>query len=118
MLYLHTNFAIDALLTSDILLESSSAVARVLGKPEKYVMVLLESGVSMWCDAGEDPAAWGEVVSIGDLTTQETENVRKALADILEVKLCLCNLHFQVHFRSVEQEGSLESVSCLHAMHQ
>ncbi|KAI5081158.1 hypothetical protein GOP47_0004341 [Adiantum capillus-veneris] len=74
--------------------------------------------MSMWCGAGEEPVAWGELISIGDLIPQEIENVRKALTQILEAMLCLQNLHFQLFFQSAKQDGSSESVSCLHAMHQ
>eukprot|EP00250_Pteridium_aquilinum_P018212 c23990_g12_i2 orf=435-797(-) len=118
MLYLHTNLHIDALLTSHILLESSAAAARILGKPDKYVMVLVESGVSMWCDAGEEPAAWAELVSIGGLTSEETENIKRALIDILEAKLCVHNLRFWIHVQDVKQNMDSDSISCLHAIHQ
>ncbi|KAH7283974.1 hypothetical protein KP509_34G033500 [Ceratopteris richardii] len=118
MLYLHTSFDVGALATSQIMLDCADAVARVLGKPDKYVMVLLESNVDLWCGAGEEPAAWAELVSIGELTPDETENARKALADVLKSKLSLCSLHLHIHCQSVKSGSSSDNVSCLHAIHQ
>ncbi|GLJ49041.1 hypothetical protein SUGI_1034570 [Cryptomeria japonica] len=44
-LNLSTNVPVDGVVSSDILKDCSKTVARVIGKPESYVMVLLKGGV-------------------------------------------------------------------------
>ena len=50
-----------------LLLEMSSLLAEQTGKPEAYVMTLLETGVPMTFAGSAEPAAFVEVKSIGAL---------------------------------------------------
>lgn len=52
---------------SGLLQELSSALAEQTGKPEAYVMTLLETGVSMTFAGSAEPCAYVEVKSIGAL---------------------------------------------------
>ena len=53
----------------DILLKGlSAALATATGKPESYVMTLLDSGVPMTFAGSEEPCAYVEIKSIGALT--------------------------------------------------
>ena len=55
----------------DILLKGLSAAlatATATGKPESYVMTLLDSGVPMTFAGSEEPCAYVEIKSIGALT--------------------------------------------------
>ena len=53
---------------SALLKKLSSALAAATGKPESYVMTLLESGVPMTFAGSEQPCAYVETKSIGSLT--------------------------------------------------
>ena len=54
---------------ADALLKKLSAVlSRCTGKPESYVMTLLDSGVPMIFAGSEEPCAYVEIKSIGALT--------------------------------------------------
>ncbi len=46
----------------------SAALATATGKPESYVMTLLDSGVPMTFAGSEEPCAYVEIKSIGSLT--------------------------------------------------
>ena len=62
-----TNIA--AVQVPDILLKKlSAALATATGKPESYVMTLLDSGVPMTFAGSEEPCAYVEIKSIGSLT--------------------------------------------------
>ena len=50
-----------------LLLEMSSLLAEQTGKPEAYVMTLLETGVPMTFAGSAEPAAFVEIMSIGAL---------------------------------------------------
>lgn len=50
-----------------LLKELSAALAQQTGKPETYVMTLLESGVPMTFAGSSDPCAYVEIKSIGAL---------------------------------------------------
>ena len=50
-----------------LLLQLSSLLAELTGKPEAYVMTLLETGVPMTFAGTTDPCAYVEVKSIGAL---------------------------------------------------
>jgi len=50
-----------------LLKELSAALAQQTGKPEAYVMTLLESGVPMTFAGSSDPCAYVEIKSIGAL---------------------------------------------------
>ena len=53
----------------DLLLKGlSAALATATGKPESYVMTLLDSGVTMTFAGSEEPCAYVEIKSIGALT--------------------------------------------------
>jgi phenylpyruvate tautomerase len=48
-----------------LLAKGSNVVANALGKPERYVMVSLESEIPMLFDAKDQPCAYLELKSIG-----------------------------------------------------
>jgi len=57
---------------SDALLKKlSAALASATGKPESYVMTLLDLGVPMTFAGSNDPCAYVEIKSIGVLTPPE-----------------------------------------------
>ena len=56
----------------DALLKSlSAALATATGKPESYVMTLLDSGVPMTFAGSNEPCAYVEIKSIGALSPPE-----------------------------------------------
>jgi phenylpyruvate tautomerase len=99
---LQTNVPVDSVVTSDILKDASKAVARILGKPESYVMVILKGGVPMSFGGSEEPTAYGELVSIGGLTPDKNKQLSAALAEILSSKLSVPPSRFYIKFYDVK----------------
>lgn len=83
LLKIHTNVTVDADGQRGLLAEASSCVAGALGKPEQYVMVVVEAGQAVMFAASDEPAAFVELRSIG-LPQARTPELSKALCGLLE----------------------------------
>ncbi|KAL8129434.1 hypothetical protein V2J09_018589 [Rumex salicifolius] len=79
-LTLSTNVTLEGVDTSSILSEASSSIAKILGKPENYVMVLLKGSVPVSFGGTEQPAAFGELISIGGLNPATNKKLSAAIA--------------------------------------
>ncbi|KAM0943270.1 putative intramolecular oxidoreductase [Dioscorea sansibarensis] len=102
-LNLSTNVPVDAVVASDILKDATKIVAKIIGKPESYVMILLNGGVPMAFAGTEEPAAYGELISIGGLDAGVNGKLSSALADILETKLSIDSSRFYIKFYDVQR---------------
>ncbi|KAE8686921.1 macrophage migration inhibitory factor-like protein isoform X2 [Hibiscus syriacus] len=86
-LNISTNVKLDGVDTSSILSEATSTAANLIGKSEAYVMIVLKGSVPMSFGGSEQPAAYGELVSIGGLNPDVNKKLSAAIAAILETKL-------------------------------
>ncbi|KAK6290715.1 hypothetical protein POUND7_002256 [Theobroma cacao] len=97
-LNLSTNVNLDGVDTSAVLSEATSSVAKLIGKPEAYVMIVLKGSVPMSFGGTEQPAAYGELVSIGGLNPDVNKKLSAAIAAILETKLQVPKSRFFLKF--------------------
>ncbi|KAJ1695397.1 hypothetical protein LUZ63_012095 [Rhynchospora breviuscula] len=97
-LNLSTNVNLDGVDTSAILSELSKTVASIIGKPEAYVMVVLKGSVPMSFGGTEQPAAYGEIVSIGGLSPDVNKKLSGSIAAILESKLSIPKSRYFLKF--------------------
>ncbi|XP_065854813.1 uncharacterized protein [Euphorbia lathyris] len=97
-LNISTNVSLDGVDTSSILSEATSTVATIIGKPESYVMIVLKGSVPIAFGGTEQPAAYGELVSIGGLTPDNNKKLSAAIATILEKKLSVPKSRFFLKF--------------------
>ncbi|XP_038683732.1 macrophage migration inhibitory factor homolog isoform X3 [Tripterygium wilfordii] len=88
-LNLYTNVPVDAVISSDILKDATKSVAKIIGKPESYVMILLNGGVPIAFGGTEVPAAYGELISIGGLGQGVNGKLSSTIADIFQTKLSI-----------------------------
>ncbi|RAL50841.1 hypothetical protein DM860_015988 [Cuscuta australis] len=102
-LSLFTNVPVDAVVASDILKDATKAVARIIGKPESYVMVLLNAGVPIAFSGSEAPAAYGEMMSIGGLGPSVNGKLSSTVAEILQTKLSIDASRFYIKFYNVQR---------------
>ena len=83
LIHVQTNAA--AVADPDALLRQLSAeLAALLGKPERYVMTLLQTGVPMTFGGDLAPCCYVEVKSIGGLAGGRTQEISAALAAALK----------------------------------
>jgi len=84
LLKIQTNNDIDQAQQDSLLGNLSALTARELGKPERYVMVILETGTPMVFAGNDAPAMYLELKSIG-LPEQQTaalsRNLSQAIVD-------------------------------------
>ncbi|KAH7514697.1 hypothetical protein FEM48_Zijuj11G0117700 [Ziziphus jujuba var. spinosa] len=97
-LNLSVNVSLEGVDTSAILSEATSVVANIIGKPESYVMVVLKGSVPISFGGSEQPAAYGELVSIGGLNPDVNKKLSAAIASILETKLSVPKSRFFLKF--------------------
>jgi phenylpyruvate tautomerase len=64
----------------------STEVASCLGKPESYMMVVVEPETSIILGGKGGPAAFAEVRSVGTISPDQARNLATAISDILEEK--------------------------------
>ncbi|KAJ6804877.1 putative macrophage migration inhibitory factor-like protein isoform X1 [Iris pallida] len=97
-LNLSTNVNLDGVDTSAILADATKTVAKLIGKPEAYVMIVLKGSVPIAFGGSEQPAAYGELVSIGGLTPEVNKKLSAGIAEILESKLSVPKSRFFLKF--------------------
>ncbi|WCJ42293.1 Tautomerase/MIF superfamily protein [Euphorbia peplus] len=102
-LNLYTNIPVDAVTSSDILKDATKTVAKIIGKPESYVMILLNGGVPIAFAGTEEPAAYGELISIGGLSPDVNGKLSSTIAEILQTKLSIDSSRFYIKFYDVQR---------------
>uniref|UniRef100_A0A2P2J4R8 L-dopachrome isomerase n=1 Tax=Rhizophora mucronata TaxID=61149 RepID=A0A2P2J4R8_RHIMU len=102
-LNLYTNVPVDAVTSSDILKDATKVVSKIIGKPESYVMILLNGRVPIAFAGIETPAAYGELISMGGLGPSVNGKLSSAIADILRTKLSIDSSRFYIKFYDVQR---------------
>ncbi|CAL5335221.1 unnamed protein product [Camellia sinensis] len=97
-LNLSTNMSLEGIDTSSILKEATSIFSKLIGKPEAYVMIGLKDSVPIAFGGTEEPAAYGELVSIGGLTPDVNKNLSAEISTKLETKLSVPKSRFFLKF--------------------
>lgn len=87
---------------ADFLRRASKETAELLGKPERYCMVTLETGASLLFAGTDEPAAFAELASLG-LPGDETERLSAALCDLVNEGLGVAPERVYIHFQDVER---------------
>ncbi|XP_073043851.1 uncharacterized protein [Primulina eburnea] len=102
-LNLFINAPVDGVVASDILQDATKAVAKTIGKPESYVMILVNGGVPISFGGTEGPAAYGELISIGGLDPSVNGKLSAIIAEILQTKLSIDSSRFYIKFYDVQR---------------
>lgn len=81
-----SNSALNAGERAALAAEASALVATMLGKPESYVMVRVESAGTLLFGGSEDPACFVSLASLG-LPETETKKYSQLVCDFIQEKL-------------------------------
>ncbi|AGA90646.1 uncharacterized protein, 4-oxalocrotonate tautomerase [Thioflavicoccus mobilis 8321] len=81
-----TNVAIPSARRPDLFARASRTIAEMLGKPESYVMVIVEDGRAMLFGGSSAPAAYLELKSLG-LPEDETSEYSRTLCELVADEL-------------------------------
>jgi phenylpyruvate tautomerase PptA (4-oxalocrotonate tautomerase family) len=86
---------------SPLLRALSRELASLLGKPERYVMVLLDAAVPMKFGGDPSPCGYVEVKSIGQLDGDQPRRISAAVCTLLERHLSLPGARVYIGFEDV-----------------
>ena len=86
LLSIETNQPLDQSQTQSLLAIASAKTAEILGKPESYVMVKLNSNPDMMFAGNQQPLAYVELKSLG-LPEDRTADFSAALCELLSSQL-------------------------------
>jgi len=88
-LQIKTNVAVPSDQQTAILQDFSKGFAKLIGKAEKWVMIVLQGSVPMLANGSTDPAACCTVESIGNLGESENKQITQGICSLL-------NTHFKI----------------------
>lgn len=97
LLSINTNQQIDKNGTHDFAAKASSLAADLLGKPERYVMVVLNTDLPMAFAGTTDACAYVEMKSLG-LPEEQTTNLSKGLCNLISNELGIAPDRIYIEF--------------------
>lgn len=101
-LKIQTNIAVATDKSENLIKRVSSAVARNLGKPESYVMVVLEPDARLLFAGTAEPAAYLELKSIG-LPEDATGDLSAKLCALISEELGIAHNRTYIEFANAER---------------
>jgi phenylpyruvate tautomerase len=100
---LQTNRPITEEQSNELLAGISKAAAQAIGKPEAYVMVILQHSPAMMAGTKQD-CAFVEVRSIGGLTAEVNKQLSASLGQLLQRSLSLEPRRIYMNFVDIPAE--------------
>jgi len=101
-LKIQTNLPVTKKAERAVLRTASSLVAKLLGKPEEYVMVALQPDTAMLFAGTDDPVAFLELKAVG-LPVRKTRALSEALCELIEDHLGIEPRRVYVKFINVKR---------------
>jgi phenylpyruvate tautomerase len=98
---IETNKLLDVSEANDFAGEASSFACRLLGKPEKYMMVSVCHGAALIFGGSKEPAAYVELKSIG-LHEIDCKRYSKAICEFLESNLNIQPDRVYIDFKDID----------------
>ncbi len=102
LLKIHTNQPLDDAAQTTLLQKASAKVAGLLGKPERYVMITLDTGQAMLFAGNNAPLAYLELKSIG-LPNDATASLSAALCRLISEELNVAQDRIYIEFTNAER---------------
>lgn len=102
LLCVTTNIEIAADARDAFVASASQLTADLLGKPERYVMVQLQTGQAMRFAGTAEPLAYCELKSIG-LPVERTSDLSQALGNLILKKLSIPTDRIYIEFSNAER---------------
>ncbi|WVZ16246.1 hypothetical protein V8G54_009228 [Vigna mungo] len=93
-LYISTNINLDGINIDPIFSQASTAVSKIIGKPEKFVMVILKGSVPISFEGNKEPAAYAEIVSMGGINSEVKKKLIYDIGTILQSNLSIPRTRF------------------------
>jgi phenylpyruvate tautomerase PptA (4-oxalocrotonate tautomerase family) len=87
---------------ADLMRSMSATIARLLAKPEAYVMVAVDEA-AMLMSGSEDPAAFIDVRALGTMSPEITAALSRELSDIADRCLAIPAQRVFLNFATLER---------------
>lgn len=87
LMTIRTNAAVEDGVVRETLADCSGKLAKLLGKPESYVMTLFDRVAGMTMSGTDGPACLVEVRSVGKLTGSQTQALSETICALLSERL-------------------------------
>ena len=100
LLSIRTNSQIND--KKELALEASKQTAKILGKPESYVMVSIEDNQALIFAGNEQPAAYVELKSLG-LPEAQTPDLSSSLCAFINERLGIDSARIYIEFSNAER---------------
>jgi phenylpyruvate tautomerase PptA (4-oxalocrotonate tautomerase family) len=101
-LMIQTNVPVTEDKQQDLVLKASRTVSKMLGKPERYVMVALEAGTPMAFAGSTEPLIYLELKSI-NLPEDETQALSATLAVLFNQELGVPSDRIYIEFANAKR---------------
>ena len=101
-LSIQTNQDIDEDQTKEILRNISKATSEILGKPESYVMVTIQSNATMLFAGNDDPLAYVQLRSLG-LSESSTTNLSHSICSLVSSEFKISSERIYIDFASPDR---------------
>ncbi|AZB71853.1 phenylpyruvate tautomerase MIF-related protein [Synechococcus elongatus] len=88
--------------TTALLKSLSSTLAQQLGKPERYVMTLLETNIPMTFAGTFDPACYVEIKSVGQMKPTQTAQMSRLFCDQIASELGIASDRIYIEFADAQ----------------
>lgn len=102
MLSLSTNISLAPEVAQSLLGQTSAQVAKILGKPESYVMVRLQHGLLMSFAGNDAPCVFAELDSLG-LPQDRTAEFSDQLCEFIAHSTGVAKARIYIRFSSPER---------------
>ncbi len=102
LLKIHTNRPLDGTAQTALMQKASAKVAELLGKPERYVMIALDTNQAMLFAGSDAPLAYLELKSIG-LPDDATTPLSAALCQLISEELNIAQDRIYIEFTNAER---------------
>lgn len=83
MIRLQLSISLSREQQTEMMARLSKESAKQLGKPEQYMMVIVESETSILMSGRGEPAAFAEVRSVGTITGDQAKALTRTISDLL-----------------------------------
>ena len=101
-LLIQTNLTLDQQQSKSLLEKTSKTVANILGKPESYVMVAIQSETPMFFAGNDQPLAYLQLKSLG-LPESSTPEFSQTLCGLVNSELDISTDRVYIEFSSPER---------------
>ncbi|VAX04704.1 hypothetical protein MNBD_GAMMA20-868 [hydrothermal vent metagenome] len=102
LLKIHTNQPLDDTAQTALMQKASAKVAELLGKPEHYVMIALDTDQAMLFASSSAPLAYLELKSIG-LPDDATTALSAALCQLVSEELTIAQDRIYIEFTNARR---------------